>query len=74
MSEPDRIAGDLAQSKANVAALEAQLQIQKRMKQSPGWFAKTKAAIKATGRDEIVVARRAHDRWARPHAATRVRP
>ncbi len=29
-SEPDRVAGDLAQSKANVAALEAQLQIQKR--------------------------------------------
>jgi multidrug efflux system outer membrane protein len=29
-SEPDRIAGDLAQSQANVAALEAQLQVQKR--------------------------------------------
>lgn len=29
-SEPDRIAGDLAQAEANVAALEAQLQTQKR--------------------------------------------
>lgn len=29
-SEPDRIAGDLAQSKANAAALAAQLQVQKR--------------------------------------------
>jgi NodT family efflux transporter outer membrane factor (OMF) lipoprotein len=29
-SEPDRIAGDLAQAKANVEALEAQLQVQKR--------------------------------------------
>lgn len=29
-SEPDRVAGDLAQSQAQVAALEAQLQVQKR--------------------------------------------
>jgi NodT family efflux transporter outer membrane factor (OMF) lipoprotein len=29
-SEPDRIAGDLAQAQANVAALDAQLQVQKR--------------------------------------------
>ncbi|MBX3481981.1 efflux transporter outer membrane subunit [Phenylobacterium sp.] len=29
-SEPDRVAGDLAQAQANVAALDAQLQIQKR--------------------------------------------